>query len=71
MTLEDLIGRPLHEVGDQELEELIMKGRLAREEESTGYKAKKKKEATPKTKKETIPEFDLDELGLDDVDLDL
>ena len=42
--LEDLVGKPLHEISDEELDTLVMKGRLAREEEAEekGKKARKK-----------------------------
>lgn len=58
--LKDLVGQPLHEVSDEELEEIIMKGRIAREEESSSYSAKKKagKTKTPATPK--IPEVSID-----------
>jgi len=55
--LEDLIGQPLHEVSDEELEELVMKGRLAREQQTP---AKEKKASKPKKESKLI-EVDLDD----------
>jgi len=40
-TLENLIGKPLSECSDQELEEIVMKGRLAREDEMIGARTKR------------------------------
>jgi hypothetical protein len=63
-SLEDLIGRPLDQISDEELEEIVKKGRLAREEESPKKKAAKAK------KEPGIPKgvvlVDLDDL--DDLD---
>jgi len=67
-TLESLIGRPLHEIGDDELEEIIMRGRLAREEESSGArKSKATKSAGTSKKKSSVPDVDLDDFE-DDFD---
>ena len=70
--LESLIGRPLHELDDAELEEIIMRGRLAREEESAGARGRVKKTGTGAKKKagrlDDVPDLDFD---LDDIpDLD-
>ena len=47
--LQDLIDVPLDEVSDEELEDLIMKGRLAREYKSEPKERKKKEPAVTKT----------------------
>lgn len=62
-TLENLIGKPLHECSEQELNDLAMKGRIAREEESSGAKTRKKS-AAPKVAKvnPNLVTVDLDEL---------
>jgi len=64
--LENLVGRPLHEVSEEELEEIIMKGRIAREEEAGARftKTKTKKVKTPTTVKVASVSIDLD---LDDM----
>lgn len=53
--LEKLIGIPLDKVSDEELEELVMKGRLAREQAAP---AKATRKASPK---KAEPEIDFDE----------
>lgn len=62
--LEELIGKPLDQVSDEELEECIIKGRLAREEEMTAAKKIKqpKTVALPIVK---IPDFDLSDFDGD------
>jgi len=55
--LEDLIGRPLDQVSDEELEELVIRGRLAREQQAP---AKEKKASKPKKESKLI-EVDLDD----------
>ena len=40
-TLESLIGKPLHLCSDEELEEIVMRGRLAREDEMEGSRTKR------------------------------
>lgn len=50
MDLKTLIGKPLHEMTDEELDAAILTGRLAREEDAAERKVKasgKKKEPTP------------------------
>lgn len=66
-TLEELIGPGYENLSNEELEQMIMTGRVAREGEAEGAKAKKgggRKAAGPK--KNAIPTFDLD---LDDVEV--
>jgi hypothetical protein len=59
-TLEQLIGRPLHEISDDELEEIVLKGRLAREGEATAGRARRAGGGAKKKEVE-IPDFDLND----------
>jgi hypothetical protein len=60
--LEQLIGKPLHEVSDEELEEIVMKGRMAREREATAAgKERVKKGGKKKAAVAEVIEFDLDD----------
>lgn len=59
--LEQLIGIPLDQVSDDELDDLVMKGRVAREEESEGRKAKKTTGGKTPAKPKFEMEVDLDE----------
>lgn len=59
-VLEQLIGKPLDQCTKQELEELVLKGRLAREAESTAAMGKKRAGGGRKKKDDGIPDLDLD-----------
>ena len=59
-SLEDLIGVPLDKIGDEELEQLIIHGRLAREA-SSAPKEKKERVAKASTAKCTMTDEELDE----------
>ena len=59
-SLEDLIGVPSDEIGDEELEQLIIRGRLAREA-SSAPKEKKERVAKVSTAKCTMTDEELDE----------
>lgn len=59
--LSDLVGRPLDQISDEELEEIVMKGRLAREDEAAGAaKGRSRKAAAPKEDKYTVNLDDYD-----------
>ena len=64
-VLEQLIGKPPHLCTEQELEDWVMQGRLAREAESASAKGGRKKAAGGGKKKQEVPDFDL----LDDDDV--
>ncbi len=55
--LEELINRPLDQISDEELDEIIMKGRLAAEQPKTTAKGRTKKEPTTPA---IIADIDLD-----------
>ena len=65
-------GKAVSEISDEELEQLVMTGRLAREAEAEGARAKraggkKGTGAKKKTGLDAIPDLDFD-LDLDDLD---
>lgn len=67
-TLEKLIGKPLHLCTQQELEEFVIKGRMVREAEAEGARAKRSGGGGGRKKVE-IPDFDLEE-DLPEMELD-
>lgn len=64
-TLEQLIGKPLSECSDEELEEIVAKGRLAREDEVIG--ARTKRAVSAKTEKKSKSQVELT-LSADDLE---
>jgi len=58
--LEDLIGQPLDEISDEELREIVTKGRIAREAESEAHFSSGKKKAGTGGKKKINIHDDVD-----------
>jgi hypothetical protein len=56
--LEELIGQPLDKIDDSELDELIMKGRLAREQRAPNKEKAVKKVSTAAASKMSEIDFD-------------
>lgn len=56
--LQDLIGIPLDKISDEELEAIMIHGRLAREESNVPKVKAAKKEATSKVSQEELDQFD-------------
>lgn len=60
-TLEDLIGKPLHQATEEELEEIILHGRLAREIPVEEKSKKRAKKSSPSKKEKEKEKKALDE----------